>query len=105
SQLPSYTEYDFSQNCHLQIPLYVWALEKLTKRKYDGVIWHLSFESTDKEPEKNYPRCSKLQYVEKLDDYLTSLADRLASGTLPLGSQFHQECQTCDYFPYCRYAC
>ncbi|HOJ40484.1 MAG TPA: PD-(D/E)XK nuclease family protein, partial [bacterium] len=102
---PSYTEYDFTTNHHLQIPLYVWAMEKLTGKKYSAAIWHLTYQEESGDPEKKYQRERKLGYLNGVETYLEQLADSLRQGKLLPGADNHQECLRCPFFPYCRHAC
>ncbi|HOL66357.1 MAG TPA: PD-(D/E)XK nuclease family protein, partial [bacterium] len=99
------TEYDFTTNHHLQIPLYVWAMEKLTGKKYSAAIWHLTYQEESGDPEKKYQRERKLGYLNGVETYLEQLADSLRQGKLLPGADNHQECLRCPFFPYCRHAC
>ena len=101
---PSYTEHDFTTRHHLQLPLYIWALEKLTNKVYHGSIWQLSYQEDSGRGEKKYPRKGMLSYLERMEDYLEDIASQLKSGQFPAGPDNRQICQMCSHFAYCRHA-
>ena len=98
----SYTKYDFENNYNMQLPLYVWMYSKLNGldyRKVNAEIWNFSFLEEKEEVIKKYnfidPK--KFGYIEKFEEFLNKISERITKGEIFLISNFEK----CEY--YCEY--
>ncbi len=105
SEPPSYTENDFFRNFNMQIPLYVWMYERrFSTDRVNGNIWRFDFVEDEKPGgnEKFYDR-KKLDYLEKIDDFLQDTAAGYVRGEEVFIPENPVSCFSCQYKGVCPY--
>jgi len=98
---PSYTEDNFFEKHNIQLPLYIWMMQKKEKKsKIKGIIWNFSF-IEEGDIEKRYPKV--FPYLDKIENFLIGTGKNIKEGKISFIPGKDTECFICSIKKYCHY--